>query len=243
ARTAPIRFIHLKENIVNGHLESAKNMADIACTLPRSNPPPDNELEPRIQTIPESTPPLLQDKVSADIPNDSMTPEQQSSVRARSAYPAAHRGRDRLNDLKERNRKSLLEAKSTGAFWKQVKRLSDPAPVPVSVSAQALKEVFEARLNPPKTLPESFDSAEHRMNKLLASLIPDSTLDSSPEGFFSSEWTEDDAAWLKDHIRKHSLDSATGEDAILYAEIMDIPNDVLVLLCNECVKKQDGPSV
>ncbi|KAJ6572402.1 hypothetical protein DFH09DRAFT_1312696 [Mycena vulgaris] len=69
-------------------------------------------------------------------------------------------------------------------------------------------------------------------------MIPDSTQDSSPEGFFFSEWTEDDAAWLNDHIRKHSLARASGEDAVLYAEIIDIPNDVLVLLCNECIRKK-----
>lgn len=139
-----------QKHVVNGHLTIAKSMADRANT-------PDTQLEPRPQMLPESTPPLGHEKVSADIPNDSLPPEEENLVHARAAYPAAHRGRDRLNDLKERNRKSLIEAKSTGAFWKQVKRLSDPALAPISVTAQALKEVFEARLNPPKTMPQSFD--------------------------------------------------------------------------------------
>jgi hypothetical protein len=93
--------------------------------------------------------------------------------------------------------------------------------------------LFEARLNPPSVLPDSFDAAQHKMNNLLADAIPESTDDTSPEGFFSKEWTEDDMTRLKNHIRKHGLDSASGEDAVHYAEIMDIPNEDLLLLCNE----------
>ncbi|KAJ7618830.1 hypothetical protein DFH06DRAFT_994921, partial [Mycena polygramma] len=136
-----------------------------------------------------------------------------------------------------------MEAPSAGAFWKQVKRLSDPAPIPVSVSASDLKDVFESRLNPPKIMPQSFDAAEHTMNNLLAEMIPDSTEDTTAEGFFSTPWTEDHIASIKDHIRTHSLDSGSGEDAILYAEILEIPNEDLALLCNECVRQQDGPSI
>jgi hypothetical protein len=74
-------------------------------------------------------------------------------------------------------------------------------------------------------------------------MIPQTTVDSSAEGFFSTKWTEDEVAEVKDHIRKHGLDSATGEDAILYGEILEIPNDALAYLCNECIRRRDGPSV
>ncbi|KAJ7862474.1 hypothetical protein B0H14DRAFT_3612592 [Mycena olivaceomarginata] len=56
------------------------------------------------------------------------------------------------------------------------------------------------------------------------------------------EWTEDHIVYVKDQIRKHGLDSASGDDAILYAEILEIPNDALVYLCNECVRR-NGPSI
>jgi hypothetical protein len=49
-------------------------------------------------------------------------------------------------------------------------------------------------------------------------------------------------AYVKDHIRKHGLHSASGEDAIFYAKILEIPNDALPHLCNECIRKRDGPS-
>jgi ribonuclease HI/exonuclease III len=238
-RAAPIRFTRLKKT-ANGHVEMAKKLADIGCTYPRASTP--TNLVPPPQNT-ETSQTLLIEKVTADIPNDSPSQTTDTGVRTRSKFPAPHRGCDRLHDIKERNRQSIMDAPSPGAFWKQVKRLSDPAPVPISVSAHSLKEVFEARLNPPKIMPESFDTVQHKMNNLLANAIPDATEDSSPEGFFSSKWTEDDSAWLKDHIWKHSLVSASGEDAVLYAEIMDIPNDVLILLCNECIKTRDGPSV
>ncbi|KAJ7196334.1 hypothetical protein B0H12DRAFT_1020251, partial [Mycena haematopus] len=128
-----------------------------------------------------------------------------------------------------------MEAPSAAAFWKQVKRLSDPAPIPASVSANDLKNVFESRLNPPKIMPQSFDAAEHTMNNLLADMIPDSTEDTTPEGFFSAPWTEAHMEAIKVHIKTHSLDSGSGEDAVLYAEILEIPNEDLLLLCNECL--------
>ncbi|KAJ7438964.1 hypothetical protein B0H11DRAFT_2254277, partial [Mycena galericulata] len=106
----------------------------------------------------------------------------------------------------------------------------------------SLRNVFEKCLNPPETLPESFDSAQHKMNRILAHLIPETTSDSSEERFSSAEWTEANIAWVKDQIRKHGLHSASGEDAILYAEILEIPNDVLAYLCNECIRRKDGPS-
>ncbi|KAJ6570739.1 hypothetical protein B0H10DRAFT_1719796, partial [Mycena sp. CBHHK59/15] len=99
-----------------------------------------------------------------------------------------------------------------------------------------LHAVFEKRLNAPPDLPAEFDSTQHKFNRPLAGLIPKATTDSSDEGFFSTEWTEDDIVEVKDHIRKHGLNSATGEDAILYGEILEIPNDALAYLCNECIR-------
>jgi hypothetical protein len=69
-------------------------------------------------------------------------------------------------------------------------------------------------------------------NRMLAAAIPEITTDSTREKLFSAEWTAAEVDWLKDHIRK-GLGSASGEDAIHYAEIMDNPNDDLLLLCNE----------
>ncbi|KAJ7264320.1 hypothetical protein C8J57DRAFT_1624886 [Mycena rebaudengoi] len=65
--------------------------------------------------------------------------------------------------------------------------------------------------------------------------IPDTTTDPTPEKYFSAGWAAADMEGLKNHIRK-GLGSASGEDAILYTEIMEIPNDDLLFLCNACAR-------
>jgi hypothetical protein len=111
--------------------------------------------------------------------------------------------------MRDANRKKILEAPSRAIFWKEIKRLADPKRAPISVTADELKNVFEKRLNPPEVSPPQFDSAQHKINQILATLIPEKTEDNTPEGFFTHAWTEDDVGRLKDHIRKHSLDSTT----------------------------------
>ncbi|KAJ7721808.1 hypothetical protein B0H16DRAFT_1335064, partial [Mycena metata] len=135
--------------------------------------------------------------------------------------------------LKDANRKKVVEAPSSGVFWKEVKRLADPKPAPVCITAASLKEVFEKRFNPPEVLPPQFDATQHKANKILVTLLPEHTEDKTPEGFFTEKWTEKDMGRLKDHIRKHSLDSSPGEDQATYAELLEIPNEDLVYLCND----------
>ncbi|KAJ7261384.1 hypothetical protein B0H12DRAFT_1013544, partial [Mycena haematopus] len=134
--------------------------------------------------------------------------------------------------MRDVNRKKILEAPTRGAFWKEIKRLADPKPAPISVTADELKDVFEKRLNPPVVLPPQFDSAQHKINQVLATLLPEKTEDSTQEGFFSRKWTEDDMGRLKDHIRKHSLDSTAGEDNTSYVDLLEIPNEDLAYLAN-----------
>jgi hypothetical protein len=63
--------------------------------------------------------------------------------------------------------------------------LADPKPAPISVTADELKDVFEKRLNPPAFLPSQFDSPRHKINYVLATLLPEKTEDTTAEGFFS----------------------------------------------------------
>ncbi|KAJ6458245.1 hypothetical protein C8R45DRAFT_762220, partial [Mycena sanguinolenta] len=119
--------------------------------------------------------------------------------------PLPHRGRHKHAAMRDANRKKILDAPSRAAFWKVIMRLADSRSAP---TADELKDVFERRLNPPAVLTPQFDSAKHRINQVLSTLLPEKTEDSTPEGFFSRKWTEDDMGRLKDHIRNHSLDSA-----------------------------------
>ncbi|GLB35658.1 hypothetical protein LshimejAT787_0212230 [Lyophyllum shimeji] len=183
-------------------------------------------------------------KITSNLTVSRNTPQQpENSVPKRSAYPDSHRGRDKLMAIKEQNRKKVMEAPNCGMFWREVKRLADPQPPPIAVSAGELKSVFETRLNPPTSLPFTFDETQHKINKLLADLLPAETVDLTPEGFFSLPWVEDDIAWVKDHLKKHSAKCAPGEDALQYTDVMEIPNEDLAELCNKCIQQKDAPTV
>ncbi|KAJ6484252.1 hypothetical protein C8R45DRAFT_763380, partial [Mycena sanguinolenta] len=148
-------------------------------------------------------------KVTANIPDDRVeTDADTNKCPQRESYPESHRGRDKRATLREANRKKIMETETRGIFWKEIKRLADPKPAPVSVTAASLKDVFERRLNPPETTPPQFDEAQLGINKLLAQLLPEKTEDHTPEGFFSGNWNEDDMGRLKDHLRSHSLQNA-----------------------------------
>jgi hypothetical protein len=62
-------------------------------------------------------------------------------------------------------------------------------------------------------------------------------------GWEEEAWTEDDMGRLKDHIRKHSLDSTTGEDNVYYMELLEISNEDLAYLANQCIVEGDGPTI
>ncbi|KAJ7631559.1 hypothetical protein DFH06DRAFT_912470, partial [Mycena polygramma] len=147
-------------------------------------------------------------KVTADIPDTSGPSQEISTKPVRSEFPLGHRGRDKLAAMRDANRKKVMDAPNRAVFWKVIKKFADPRPAPISVTADELKEVFEKRLNPPVVVPPQFDSAQHKINSILSSVLPEKTEDTSPEGFFTRKWTEDDMGKLKDHIRKHSMDSA-----------------------------------
>jgi hypothetical protein len=69
--------------------------------------------------------------------------------------------------MRDLNRNKVMDAPLMGGFWKEVinTRLIDPAPNPISVTADNLKDVFERRLNPRAILPASFDEPLHKINR------------------------------------------------------------------------------
>ncbi|KAF8203379.1 hypothetical protein K438DRAFT_1580669, partial [Mycena galopus ATCC 62051] len=205
-RIAPVHFIHIKKQQEqhNGHLQGAKDLAKAGTLLPRVNIPPLYSNLPKFSPL--LRPAIDVEKVTADIPDDRLGDAPVKEPRK--GYPDKHRGRDTLGAIRDKNRDKLLNAPSSGAFWNEVKRLADPKPDPIMVTAESPRTVFEKRLNPPIVLPTAFDQVQHKMNENLASMIPETTVDTTPERFFSAEWSEDDGAWAKSHLLDHSLDSA-----------------------------------
>ncbi|KAJ7602743.1 hypothetical protein DFH06DRAFT_1023524, partial [Mycena polygramma] len=203
-RVAPVHFLYVKNATKNMHLDAAMELARKGTHLPRVNTIPLYSNLPPYSDVP--IPNLEVEKVTVDIPDDRAV--ESTAKRPRKEYPEKHRGRDKFGSIRDANREELFNAPSSGAFWKTVKRLADPKPDPISVTAESLREVFEKRLNPPAVLPSAFDEVQHKINRTLSALIPETTQDETPEGFFSAEFVEDDGAWVKDHLLNHSLDSA-----------------------------------
>ncbi|KAJ7764211.1 cytochrome P450 [Mycena metata] len=183
-RTAPIHFCHIQRDQLevakNGHLTQATTMAREACDLPRAHGP--IALSPLVPLNPESGALDVQ-KVTADIPNNMREADDLTPKPVRPAFPAPHRGRNKSTAMSDKNRKRVMEAPNRAAFWKEVKRLANPKPAPFSVTADELKTVFEKRLNPQELLPPQFDAAQHVINKILVTLLPEKTEDHTPEGF------------------------------------------------------------
>ncbi len=78
---------------------------------------------------------------------------------------------------------------------------------------------------------------------MLANDIPDVTTDRTTGRYFSTDVSDDNIGKVKAHIRKTGADSSRGSDDVDYDLILEIPNEDLVKLCNECLKRCDAPSL
>lgn len=72
--------------------------------------------------------------------------------------------------------------------------------------------------------------------------MPDHTVDTTPEQFFSAPFTEEDIAEAKDCLSKHPQNSAKGLDQISYSLICELENEDLCMLANQCILDLDAPS-
>ncbi|KAJ7432039.1 hypothetical protein FB451DRAFT_1317864, partial [Mycena latifolia] len=159
-------------------------------------------------------------KVSADLPNN-VAMDAPVKKPTRETFPLPHRGRDKLATMRETNRKKIMEAPSRAIFWKEIKRLADPKPAPISVTAESLKDVFEKRLNPPEVLPEQFDSAQHKINKFWRVCCPRRR--STKLRKVSSPTNGRRTIWVGSKTTCVSIHSTVRQET--------------TMLCNECVGK------
>ncbi|THG92752.1 hypothetical protein EW026_g8259 [Hermanssonia centrifuga] len=137
---------------------------------------------------------------------------------------------------------TILAAKQEGTFWTIFRGWTDPKPRSAKVTADQLREVFLPRMNPPVSLPPAFDSARHAVNHFWASHLPDRTHDSSRAASFSRAITLEEIAAVKNHIRKHTINSAKGADRIGYNTILNIDNEELRVLYQSCIDNCDAPT-
>ncbi|THG93155.1 hypothetical protein EW026_g8005 [Hermanssonia centrifuga] len=95
-------------------------------------------------------------------------------------------------------------------------------------------------MNPPVILPPAFDSARHAVNHFWAAL-PERTEDLSNTASFSRRITVEEIAAVKDHIKKHTINSTKGADHIGYNTILNIDNEELRILYQSCIDNCDAP--
>lgn len=243
-RTAPLHLRHVLKDARNTHIKSAYQMAQQGCdTLPRvyTNLTGLNDLMDKASSSPpESLEAIDCEKVSTNLTDSSI--QNPDAIPDRPPYPFGHRGRDKIRTIKRQNKRRLVFAPNSGAFWKEVDRLDNPRQLPQSVDSQQLKGVFKPRLNPQDPLPEDFDRDQYQLNIALYSLMPESTEDTTRERYFSSPWSEDNIGWAKSLIVER-LKCAQGSDAKTNLDAMEIANDDFAFLCNECIRTQDCPSI
>ncbi|KAJ7201782.1 hypothetical protein B0H12DRAFT_1001861, partial [Mycena haematopus] len=122
--------------------------------------------------------------------------------------PPSHRGRAREHQLQRENLQSLLNVASNKEFWSLIRGWTDPKQRTAQVSAEQLRDVFEARLNPSEIVPDDFDREERDRHRFLCDILPVSTPDTSPQRTFSRPFTITDIEVAKLHIRTHNIRSA-----------------------------------
>ncbi|KAJ7926571.1 hypothetical protein B0H13DRAFT_2562297 [Mycena leptocephala] len=79
----------------------------------------------------------------------------------------------------------------------------NPKRVVSGFSAETLKDVFVARMNPVVPVPASFGQARLNYNQTLAAAIPDRTTDQTAERIFSEPFNEEEMEEAKEHLREH----------------------------------------
>ncbi|KAF5379509.1 hypothetical protein D9615_006527 [Tricholomella constricta] len=247
ARLAPTRFVWIKGHSGNEWGDAADQMAKDGARLPDTGdyrhlvdapwaaieaPPRENALAAR--------------KVSTALPE---TPNKRPVVPTIEVLDdpdgrdgRSHRGREKTCKLQQSMRDALLDCKGPGEFWRLIRKWTDARPMEPEVSLETLTDELRARMNAPLEMPASFNREQLDLNKALAAVLPTHSVDTTPDGLFSQDFGEDDIAWGKNHVRTHTLDSATGADGYTYSDIMAIPNLQIAELFNACLSEMEIPS-
>lgn len=249
ARPATVHFEYVKGHAGNVHNEASDNLAKIGARMPLSSavfppcPPPQSiSGHSAVSTGPKVTAGIAE---TDDDPDDPPPLKRQRQGLMSKVNVQNHRGRDAVRAVQADHQQKIVEAARVGpgAFWDMTHKILDAKPKEITADFDAVARNFQQRMNPPEELPRQFSSDRLATHRLLASLIPDETEDVSEEQAFSSPFTAEDIAWAKNRIKERNLQSAKGYDGVAYKLILQIDNDALAGLLNECVASRDGPSV
>lgn len=107
-----------------------------------------------------------------------------------------------------------------------------------AVSLTDLAACFEKRMNTADPPPTEFNLDRKRVveERVRNIPLPSGTPPSGDETFNRG------IQWAKDHLKSH-YSTAVGLDKLHYQEVLEIDNEVLCKLINECLDRNDAPLV
>ncbi|TFK84190.1 hypothetical protein K466DRAFT_625531 [Polyporus arcularius HHB13444] len=145
--------------------------------------------------------------------------------------------------IQKENFSRVADSSSPAAFWKAYRTFTGSKARPVTVSAASLLPVFQARMNPPGTLPPQFDRLRAAVLQLQADNLPRPSTDTTAEQFFSRPFTVEEIDAMKAHVQKSGLGTATGLDRLSYTELFKIPSDELRDLFQQTIARSASRAV
>jgi hypothetical protein len=246
-RSAPVQFFHVKAHSGNGHNDAADAAAKSGAQLHLTS---DVYVPCEAPLIPLNAggPVLHVKKVFCDLeevpkPVKGSEPANSSGVPLLGCHYAPHHGRALHHAVQRANLKRLTDVSSnSAAFWKVYRELVSPRKRAPLVSLSQLAACFEKRMNAPEPPPPSFNIRLMQAAEERAKAIPVPSVDRSPDQTFSGRIVAKDLEWAKEHLKSHSR-TAAGLDRQHYDRILGIDNEVLCRVINECINRNDAPSV
>ncbi|KAJ8092725.1 hypothetical protein PM082_007054 [Marasmius tenuissimus] len=230
----------------NNHFYGVWDLACTTCAL--ISPPPlptlpqwinlapmpnrDGKGIPKCSTRIAETP--LPAEEGADLPESVIDPNEP-------AYSGNHGNREKECTTQSHNLKRLISTHTGAKFWKVIRKWTDEKSRLAKVTAQQLKEVFKARLNPIVPAPTHFHSAYQQLYDDVSAAIPLCTTDHSAKQVWSHNISEAEVTTVKEKL-KHSIQSVVGANKVTYKTISHIPNDILTELFQACLDRCDSPS-
>ena len=247
-RSAPVAFCPQPLQDPEGphpHLHAAMNLAQTAVTLPC---PPHSvfQVPDAWPPAPTASPPGLQhlSKVFTSLRRERAPPREPLRLPAPLHNDSALGGEHHtplLTGLRNANLQRILASASDHEFWDTLRDFTADKPRPALVTAQALRAVFERRMNPPAVLPSSFDHLQHALTRLQLSAMPAQTQDQTQGAYFSCPFTVEDVEAVKQHIRNTARSSCPGLDNIAYDTVLAVPSDRLRDLFQQCITDHSIP--
>ncbi|KAJ7319363.1 hypothetical protein DFH08DRAFT_713712, partial [Mycena albidolilacea] len=210
---APVVLIQVKGHSGNRHNNAADMLAKQGALLPEVPAYVPLPSQPMLQVGPSYR--IIDPSIAKVLHQPIQKPEKSNACTDGTDHMSAltaHCNRPALLALQLEHHKKLLEAETEREFWRVAKDVMNPKRVSSGFSAEALKNVFIARMNPVQPVPESFDEVRLEYNHALAAAIPDRTPDETPDRIFSQPFNEEEMAEAKDHLQQYPLTSSKGYD-------------------------------